>query len=79
VTDQPEFPARRHRWGEPVNIEPDQSPLGGQETHRKCVHGCGIIKITVHPPAPELPYRLWQYSDGERADGLTPMCGQVSP
>lgn len=67
-------PNRRHSWGEPDTIIGD-TPSGCQETHRRCIHGCGIIKITVHPPSPDLPYRMWQYPDGERADGLTPMCG----
>lgn len=64
-------PARRHRWGEPVAIA-NHPCTGCDETHRACAL-CGLIKITVHPPH-GLPYRLWQYRDGERADGLTPMC-----
>lgn len=50
----------------------DGTPTGCQETHRVCAQ-CRLIKITVHPPH-GLPYRLWQYPDGGRADGLTPMC-----
>lgn len=71
IAETPALPARRHRWDDPITIA-NHPRTGCQETHRKCVL-CSIIKITVHPPH-GLPYRLWQYRDGERADGLTPMC-----
>lgn len=71
MTDTAVVSNRRHRWGDPITL--DNEPRSGcQETHRKCVL-CSLVKITVHPPH-GLPYRLWQYPDGERADGLTPMC-----
>lgn len=63
-------PARRHRWNEKFTIPIGRS--GCEESHRICAV-CSLIRITVHPPH-GAPYRLWQYDDGERADGLTPMC-----
>lgn len=62
---------RTHKWGDPITVT-EGTPSGCQETHRTCAH-CKIIKVTVHPPH-GYPYRMWQYPDGERADGLTPMC-----
>lgn len=64
--------SNRHRWADPVTII-EATPSGCQETHRRCAL-CGLVKITVHPPH-GLAYRRWQYADGERADGLTPVCG----
>lgn len=61
----------RHRWGTSDAFVGD-TPSGCQETRRVCAL-CGLVKITVHQPH-GLPYRLWQYPDGERAAGLTPMC-----
>jgi len=69
-------PTRRHRWGEPKSIARTDTPSQCDETHRACLNGCGITKVTVHPPSPEPPYRMWKYADRERADGLTPMCGE---
>jgi len=69
-------PRRNHRWDERKTVLPDESISRCEETHRKCLH-CPMIRITVHPPR-GLPYRLWQYMDGVRADGLTPMCEGVS-
>jgi hypothetical protein len=68
--------ARRHRWkGAPVTILPDESKSGCEETHRTCEY-CGLVRVTVHPPV-GFPFSLWQYPDGERSDGLTPMCGDA--
>lgn len=72
VRTLPRTTRRNHRWIERKTILPDDSVSGCEETHRQCEH-CPLIRITVHPPH-GLPYRLWQYRDGERADGLTPMC-----
>lgn len=66
---------RNHRWSDPVTM-PTETPSGCQETHRSCVL-CSLIKVTVHPPHGDA-YRLWQYPDGGRADGLTPTCGDVA-
>lgn len=70
-------PARRHRWkGAPVTIHPDESISKCEETHRTCEF-CGLIRVTVHPTV-GFPFPLWQYPDGGRSDGLTPMCDGVA-
>lgn len=65
--------APRHKWPDSgFTVIAPESKSGCEETHRVCTH-CHIIKITIHPPHGN-PYSLWQYPDGERADGLTPPC-----
>jgi hypothetical protein len=72
VATLPTRTTTRHHWGDKYTVP--SGPSGCEETHRVCTQ-CQIIKITVHPPDRRShPYRLWQYPDGERADGLTPLC-----
>lgn len=39
---------RRHRWGEPSRFFNDSGEP--TKTERACTHGCGVFKVTRHPP-----------------------------
>lgn len=73
MTIDTDYPTRRHRWGEPVTVA-ENTHSNCQETHRRCVH-CKMVKVTVHPPGRELPYRAWVTRAGMRVSiEATPPC-----
>lgn len=60
-----------HKWSDCVRFQ--------YHTERHCTNPCcDLIRITMHPPRPEIPFREWQWGqDGERfkTDGnRTPEC-----
>ena len=64
----------RHRWPkEGVHIAALDSRNGNDQTERACLK-CGLIRITVHPPA-GLPWVEWR-RPGSRLQfpGETPPC-----
>ncbi len=83
-TDKPvaKLPARRHKWGDSINIYRDTSPSGCDESEKPCTL-CGLVKITVHPPIGpyrNYPYRAFRSKGGIRFldPGYTPVCdGEV--
>ena len=74
--------ARRHRWGAPVRYDAHQNPNGCAQTERACLNGCGVVRITVHPPE-GFPWIEWRTGDpGQRQvrRSATPPCAaQPSP
>jgi len=76
MTDTIQTIPRHHRWENERRIPACESPDGCERTERECVNGgCGLIKITVHPPR-GLPYRRWRHPvTGNEFDlGATPPC-----
>jgi hypothetical protein len=69
------LPPRNHRWDwdHARQIAACDSPSGSDQNERDCVH-CGLIRITVHPPAGN-PFRAWRYGNAKQftAD-KTPKC-----
>lgn len=68
--------APRHNWLRvPTYIHRDKSVSGCDETEREC-EVCGLVKITVHAPNGEFPYRAWRNKEGLRFSdpGYTPVC-----
>lgn len=48
---------RRHQW-DPQNVKripANETDNGCEQTHRTCV-ACGTVKVTMHPPAPDVPW-----------------------
>jgi hypothetical protein len=66
---------RRHSWRDVRSIPSCESPDGCDRTERTCSNpGCGLVKITVHPPQ-GLAYRKWRHPNGNEFDlGSTPPC-----
>jgi len=64
----------RHRWGERFT-RLENTPSGCPQSERTCQRpGCGLVKITVHPPQ-GLPWREWRPKDGpQMALSSTPPC-----
>lgn len=69
----------RHRWNsiEVKRIAACDSPDGNERTERTCAF-CGLVKITVHPPA-GFAWREWRTKDGSKWQGeCTPPCVALS-
>lgn len=76
--DVAKLPARRHKWGDAINIHRDTSVSGCDESEKAC-DLCGLVKITVHQPH-KYPYRAFRSKGGIRFPdpGYTPVCdGEV--
>lgn len=68
--------APRHKWGEPLRFAAEDCPNGCEQTERRCLNGCGTVRITVHPPNGRA-WIEWRTSDpghAQRQLPATPPC-----
>ena len=65
---------RKHKWEDSKRILPSESFDGNERMERICKL-CGLIKITVHPPSPDFPWREWRTPTGKTVQFTsTPPC-----